>query len=291
MKPVILLTLAFSTALIQASTLHLPRAVGDLCQAPEGPGICEDVSECDGIEQEDKHCAQAGQVECCVNLACDTPQGEGLCRRTDQGCDGGEFSESGDCPGSTQCCVQPESDIEARASCSTIKKNTCSFYRSCLEKKKKCGSKGYPLAYGEHYCKKFTSARPKLSSRGKAWVTKTMHCLQTKLVPYATGTKKGSCSALKTFAFASHPNCYVRSGVCTLPPKDWKVIVNTVGFTELFSSKDALIATLKTVKGCKDFYIWLIKQGVIKMAKKIWDVTKDLGNWFKDRWKDITGWF
>jgi hypothetical protein len=114
-----------------------------------------------------------------------------------------------------------------------------------------------------------------------------MLCLQKALVPYATGAKKGTCAQVKSFAFGTHPNCYVKSGVCILGKSDWQVIVSTVGIGELFSSKDAFIATLKTVKGCKDFYIWLIKKGLVKMAKAIWDVTKDLGNWLKDKGKDI----
>lgn len=130
----------------------------------------------------------------------------------------------------------------------------------------KCGKNGYPLGYGEKYCHKFAKARPKLSGKGKAWVTKTMLCLQKHLVPWATGQKKATCANLKSHAFATHPGCYIKGGVCTLGPKDWAVIVDTVGFIELFNSKDALLASLKTVGGCGKFYWWLIKRGL----KSLW---------------------
>lgn len=147
----------------------------------------------------------------------------------------------------------------------------------------KCGANGYPIGYGLKYCNKFTAARPEMSSKGQAWVTKTMLCLQKALVPFATGQKRESCDALKKDAFATHPGCYIAGGVCTLPPTDWAIIVKTVSLAELFGSLDALEQTLKTMEGCGEFYAWLIKQGIIKAAEKVVDAAKDI-------WHKITPW-
>ncbi|EFR05121.1 hypothetical protein MGYG_08130 [Nannizzia gypsea CBS 118893] len=137
------------------------------------------------------------------------------------------------------------------------------FYSNCLEQKVPCGPDGYALAYGDHYCNRFSAASPQLSTGGQEWVTKTMLCLQRKLVSVATGEDEQTCSAVKEFAFSTHPECYIEGGVCLLPPSDWLTIVDTVGFMELFDSIDALAATLRTVKGCLDFYLWLIRNHFI----------------------------
>ncbi|KAF2278738.1 uncharacterized protein EI97DRAFT_484357, partial [Westerdykella ornata] len=169
-------------------------------------------------------------------------------------------------------------------SCSNPAENTCTFYTDCLEKKMQCGSSGYPIDYGLKYCKKFTAARGEFSARGKAWITKTMLCLQRALVPYATGEQKGTCAKLKEFAFATHPGCYVSSGVCALPPGDWEVIIKTVSIKELFGSVDALKATLQTAGDCVEFYQWLIERGIVKVVEKVKDKVEDV-------WHKITGWF
>ena len=124
-----------------------------------------------------------------------------------------------------------------------------------------------------------------MSAAGKAWVTNTMLCLQGALVPFGTaGTESTTCPNLKTFAFGTHPSCYVQSGVCKLPPSDWVVIVGTVSLKELFGSLDALKATFKTAKGCAEFYAWLIKQGIITVVDDVVDAAKDV-------WDKVTSWF
>lgn len=205
-----------------------------------------------------------------------------------QGCGGGSFV-TGYCPGDStiQCCVKagPSDRISLRDSdCTNPKPNTCNFYSDCLEKEVHCGPSGYPLGYGLKYCNAFTAARPRMSGAGQAWVTATMLCLQNKLVPYATGAEKAaSCSALKSAAFATHPSCYVSSGVCKLPPTDWAIIIQTVSLKELFGSLDALKQTLITVSDCAGFYEYLIKQGIIKVVDAVKDAAKDV-------WHKITSW-
>jgi hypothetical protein len=122
-----------------------------------------------------------------------------------------------------------------------------------------------------------------MSPAGQAWVTNTMLCLQRDLVVYGDGSQSISCPDLRTFAFNTHPDCYVKSGVCTLPPSDWEIIISTVSFKELFSSLDALKATLQTVKGCADFYVWLIDRAILKVVDGVVDIAKDV-------WHAITSW-
>ncbi|ORY09022.1 hypothetical protein BCR34DRAFT_603170 [Clohesyomyces aquaticus] len=283
MKISILLGVCVAT-LAAAANHQLPRSIGDYCDAPEGPGTCQKTSNCDGIAYPNNYCPHDPvDVQCCVPKKCSAPHTNSLCRHTAQGCPGGNFV-SNLCPGdsSIKCCVQ--SAAASQPSCSNPAENTCTFYPNCLEKKLQCGATGYPLGYGLKYCNKFTAARKDLSSSGQAWITKTMLCLQRALVPYATGEKGGSCPNVKEFAFGTHPGCYVSSGVCALPPKDWEVIISTVSLKELFGSIDALKATLETGKDCVKFYEWLIERGVIKIVDKVEDAAKSI-------WHKITDWF
>lgn len=103
-------------------------------------------------------------------------------------------------------------------------------------------------------------------------------------MPYALGEKSATCSKLKEFAFGTHPGCYVSSGVCALPPKDWEVLISTVSLKELFGSVDALKATLQTAGNCVEFYEWLIERGIVKVIDKVEDKAKSI-------WKKISDWF
>ncbi|KAL4895256.1 hypothetical protein BDV59DRAFT_173550 [Aspergillus ambiguus] len=179
--------------------------------------------------------------------------------------------------------------------CTNPRPNSCTFYSSCLEGQFHCGSDGYPIGYGLHYCKAFTDTTSELSTDGQAWVTKTMLCLQRALVPYGTGTKSTTCSGLKEYAFGTHPGCYVDSGVCALPPTDWAIIVDTVSLPELFGSWDALKATFQTAGGCTEFYAWLIQQGIVKVAEQTGEAIEDAMDTVRDAgesaWDWATSWF
>ncbi|RPA87439.1 hypothetical protein BJ508DRAFT_198192, partial [Ascobolus immersus RN42] len=136
---------------------------------------------------------------------------------------------------------------------------TCAFYTTCLEDKYKCGSKGYPKSYGYKYCKAFSNRRSKFNAKGKAWISKTMVCLQKKLVP-AVQKKSGynTCAKIKSKAFDSHSVCYVKSGLCTLGPSQWKQIFLTVDFKDLFGGWAQLKEVAQSVSGCLDFYWWVV---------------------------------
>jgi Stanniocalcin family len=179
--------------------------------------------------------------------------------------------------------------ITTRASNSTICSNpvpnSCTFYPSCLESRLHCGPSGYPLGYGLHYCELFTNARSQMSPEGQAWVTDTMLCLQRALVPYGTGRESTTCSDVKEYAFGTHPSCYIESGVCTLPPSDWAIIVDTVGLADLFSSWDAFKATMETAGGCGAFYAWLIDSGYVAVLAG--SAIEEAGD---DIWDWVTSW-
>lgn len=116
-----------------------------------------------------------------------------------------------------------------------------------------------------------------------------MLCLQRALVPYGTGgTESTTCDDLKSYAFGTHPDCYVNSGVCTLPPSDWAVIVETVSLPELFGSWDALKATLETAGDCTEFYAWLITNGILDVVEDTGEAIEDAG---EAVWDWATSWF
>ncbi|KAF2454352.1 hypothetical protein BDY21DRAFT_266411, partial [Lineolata rhizophorae] len=148
--------------------------------------------------------------------------------------------------------------------CSNPKPNSCAFYDDCLEDECQCGADGYPIGYGLHYCEEFTDAKSQMSDAGKDWVAETMLCLQNELVPWATGSRTGSCTQLKEYAFGTHPECYVNSGLCTLPPTDWIVVVQTVGLQELFGSWGALKASLQAAQGCGKFLAFLVERSIVE---------------------------
>lgn len=87
----------------------------------------------------------------------------------------------------------------------------------------------------------------------------TMKCLQDTLIPEATGDADAvkTCDELKDKAFNSHAPCYLKNGLCSLPPSDWEVIVSIVGLQTLFSSWDAEKATLEAAGGCLEFFFTL----------------------------------
>jgi len=126
--------------------------------------------------------------------------------------------------------------------CSDPVPNTCSFYSNCLEQHLHCGPSGYPIGYGLKYCSKFTAARSQMSAAGKTWVTNTMLCLQRDLVMYGDGRQTTTCSALDNYAFGTHPDCYVKSGLCTLPPTDWWTI--TIQLASLHFSIGSILLRL-----------------------------------------------
>jgi hypothetical protein len=124
---------------------------------------------------------------------------------------------------------------------------SCEFYR-CRERRHPCGAGGYYQGYGLKYCLRFSALATLLSPAGRAWVAKTLRCLQEHLhrkVPYDM-----PCPEAWRSAFNSHPGCYIAGGICVLGPSDWSKIVSTIDTKDL-EMKQALITSL----GCMGNYV------------------------------------
>lgn len=148
--------------------------------------------------------------------------------------------------------------------CTNPQPNTCTFYSVCLESRYHCGPSGYPLAYGYKYCEEFQEERARLSDAGQEWMVDVMLCLQRKLVPQATGmTNITTCAELEDYAFSTHPQCYVDSGFCALPPTDWIAVIEIVSLETLFESLDSVAAMVDTAGECVEFYLWVAENGML----------------------------
>lgn len=87
-----------------------------------------------------------------------------------------------------------------------------------------------------------------------------MSCLQHQLIPKLSDATQ-TCSSLKTFAFDSHPGCYIgddypgqpanedRISLCDLNPRDWINVVKVIGIPTLLEW-DTLRNEDAFVKGC-----------------------------------------
>lgn len=94
---------------------------------------------------------------------------------------------------------------------------TCDYYL-CRETQKNCNSNGYFISFGYQYCSEsMINLSPKVTSKGKTWLTSVATCLQKKLneIP-----DENSCSDIKKLAIQSHDDCYTETHFCSLPVKD-----------------------------------------------------------------------
>jgi len=103
------------------------------------------------------------------------------------------------------------------------------YYYTCREEELglSCGGQGYFEGYGEKYCQIFSDwTVPRLSPPGKAWIDDVRACL----IDFAGQGLDANmtCGEVKDAAFASHPDCYVGTGFCALPPSDWAAVLATI---------------------------------------------------------------
>ncbi|TPX69593.1 hypothetical protein SpCBS45565_g02314 [Spizellomyces sp. 'palustris'] len=172
---------------------------------------------------------------------------------------------------------QPIANVELPQNCTAPTPHTCTFYTSCLEVAIPCGPDGYAIGYGNKFCSKFQENADKFTDKGEEWMYKVMSCLQESLVPKlpnnsTSSPKPMSCSELKSFAYSTHPNCYLSAGVCTLHPKDWIVLLNSIGIQELFTI-ETIEQALAVAKGCGKEYIEIVKDILHKHKKGELQVT------------------
>ena len=106
----------------------------------------------------------------------------------------------------------------------------CSYY-SCLEESANCGEDGYLLNFVGKYCNRFTQVTyPRLSDFGKVWMSTVRECLIYNMEEsYFAGE---SCSSIEERGIRDHIDCYVDSGICSLPLRDWFSVVSTISPVE-----------------------------------------------------------
>ncbi|GAB4018120.1 MAG: hypothetical protein Fur0010_19140 [Bdellovibrio sp.] len=86
-----------------------------------------------------------------------------------------------------------------------------------LEQEYQCGSKGYLLGYGHHYCKRFTNKNiDRFTPEGQLFLIKNAQCLQDKLKQFTELNPTASCQSIKDYAIKTHMTCYQTSGFCGL---------------------------------------------------------------------------
>lgn len=177
-------------------------------------------------------------------------------------------------------CASCPSDPMCQASCINPPLKSCDFYRNCAEGQLACGAGGYPLAFGEKNCNRFTNNLNYFSAAGQDWIFGTMHCLQTAMVPVLQPCT-ATCSSFQAAAFDSHPRCYVDNGFCGLQCPDILAVLITVN-TDLvsFQSLRQVAQTaglcidnlLQTLSGCSGDVVFGAAAGGLAgggLAKKI----------------------
>ncbi|KAI8074074.1 hypothetical protein BC940DRAFT_289925 [Gongronella butleri] len=122
----------------------------------------------------------------------------------------------------------------AATSCTAPPDKSCAFYTDCLEPNYHCGPKGYPLGFGYKFCTAFQNASASFSAKGQQFLWETMHCLEQDLVaPFinnATALAEGqqACADIESYAFSTHPHCYINSGFCSLSIDDKLALIKVI---------------------------------------------------------------
>ena len=108
--------------------------------------------------------------------------------------------------------------------------DSCQLYK-CVETEAQCGDEGYPLAYGERYCRRFLNLCDEtlFTADEKKWVAATAVCLQEATAE--AQVLDGACDALTTKSFEAHSRCYTEGAqenggpsFCALGPASWRRI-------------------------------------------------------------------
>lgn len=122
-------------------------------------------------------------------------------------------------------------DAPARTCADYIEREDCAQcdYYLCrdAEAATACGADGYYRGFGYAYCERYlevTTAR--LSPAGQRFAHDVRRCLMQAME--ATIPVDAACPDVQAAAYASHPDCYVASGFCELPWRDWVAIAATI---------------------------------------------------------------
>lgn len=111
----------------------------------------------------------------------------------------------------------------------------------------------YYLEYGDKYVKRFASLdQTDLSPQGLEWRDKTLKTLQELMEKKRIEDPEGFAKlerdpeAFKQFAYATHPEAYMKSGLFDLPAQDLAVIARTPDLRDVLT-KDGIGQTLITL--------------------------------------------
>lgn len=97
---------------------------------------------------------------------------------------------------------------------------TCDYYQ-CVESQEECGSNGYYLKFGKHYCEKYQNDEANYSDKGQEFLFNIRICLQDELErERIRANHLPKCSKVQKFAVGTHKTCYQKYGFCDLPKHD-----------------------------------------------------------------------
>ena len=159
--------------------------------------------------------------------------------------------------------------------------------------KKRTGktSPDYYMNYGNKYCKAFSEkTRPTLTTQGKTWLDKTLVALQEAIEKKLKADPKIEMDSTKfrKYAFDSHPDCYLKSGLLKLPADD----LIKIGFTpegKEFFKLETIMQIIEIIKKTKPSEALAIAKSGLNLA---WDATK--GQFVKSKKtvaKALTDWY
>lgn len=133
----------------------------------------------------------------------------------------------------------------------------------------------YYLGYGQKYMERFQALdSTDLSSQGLEWRDRTTDALQQAIEDFRTRDPEGFANlerdpeAFREFAFGSHPDAYVNSGLYDLPVQDLLVIAATPDVQDVLS-----------MEGINQSLITVGKLNISDVPEMAWDTTVQ---YFKD---------
>jgi hypothetical protein len=162
-----------------------------------------------------------------------------------------------------------------------------------FKKRSKKTPPDYYLNYGNKYCKAFSEKTKKnLSSKGKTWLEKTLVALQQSIEKKLKEDPKieADSTRFRKYAFDSHPDCYIKSGLFDLDALDIIQIANTPEWKE-FANLETWAQMIEIVKKV-DLKkaekmskltvdrVWNSAKGKFEEGKKT--MAKAITNWYGD---------
>lgn len=148
----------------------------------------------------------------------------------------------------------------------------------------------YYLGYGDKYANRFLKeTAPKMTKGGQEWLQRTFVALQNKIEdmrqkdPAAFARLEQDPEAFRKFAYGTHPDAYVESGLSKLPPSDLVKVALTPDVKDLLT-KDGIAQMVETgLRVGKQWATDAIDAGKNWATNK----AKEAGSWIKNTWNSI----